>query len=108
MICDYCHFEIPALKVGKWIIKNPEYPQRNFCTKSHLEEWTYRSQKNKSGVLISWKVGVYYDRCYFIKTIREVKGSFITDSRFSEYIDHLEPLEVIESGGVKTLRVAKT
>ena len=109
-ICDYCQFEIPSDKVGKYVLSNLEQspPRRVFCSSNHKKKWIFRAQQERSGVLVMWRIAIHGDKYYFLKTKRSIKGGFTPESRFSDQINDPKFLELMVIGGVRTLRVAKT
>ena len=112
MICEYCGIALKSL--GKKIVEhiNISQPQKThyFCSQVCKDKWCLQLQKNKTRLLVTWCVGSYIDRYFFVKKLMRVHspsllGSESNKSYFKSNFQEVETLELVEFNGKRVLKV---
>jgi hypothetical protein len=112
MICEYCGISLKSL--GKKAVEhvNVSQPKKihSFCSQSCKDNWCLQLQKNKSRLLVTWCIGAYIGRYFFVKKLMRVRspsklGTESNKSYFKANIQEVERLEIVEFNGRKVLKV---
>ncbi|MHA2289904.1 MAG: hypothetical protein ACXABG_14055 [Promethearchaeota archaeon] len=112
MICEYCGASLKSL--GKKAVEhvNISQPKKThyFCSQACKDKWCLQLQRNKTRLLVTWCVGSYIDRYFFVKKLMRVRspsllGSESNKSYFRANFHEVEMLELVEFNGKKVLKV---
>ena len=112
MICEYCGISLKSL--GKKVVEHINISQSKkthyFCSQACKDRWCLQLQKNKTRLLVTWCVGSYVGRYFFIKKFMRVHspsllGSESNKSYFRSNFQEVELLELVEFNGKKVLKV---
>ena len=106
MKCEYCDKNVRGK--GVLLINILQKPSaRVFCSKKCKSSWSIDTQKGNNRKAVVWAIGTYYNKSFFIQKVINISASRRVYSRFTENLNKLEKLELVNSGILKFLRVAK-
>ncbi|MBY9013112.1 MAG: hypothetical protein KGD70_12125, partial [Candidatus Lokiarchaeota archaeon] len=82
----------------------------NFCSHTCKDKWCVQLQKNKSRLLVTWSIGYFVGRYFFVKKLMKVHspsllGSESNKSYFRSNFHEVETLELVELDGKRVLKV---
>ncbi len=103
MICEYCRRAInkkPVLLVNK--LQTPS--THIFCSKRCKDWWCFSSQRKKPRTVITWCIGKYLHKYFFVKMVDNRKGP---DGKITYFSEKLKQIKNLELFGSKILRVRK-
>ncbi|MFX1257049.1 MAG: hypothetical protein ACFFAN_04270 [Promethearchaeota archaeon] len=103
MICEHCRKKIGGK--GVKLVNFAQFPPMHlFCSKKCKDDWCCNARNIKSGGVMTWTIGVYLSKWFFIKKILNIKGPNRQISYFSKDLNSSKNLELIRKGVLKVFK----
>jgi hypothetical protein len=104
--CNFCR---KRLNFTKSIKTHVNVFQRQwihyFCSLRCKEKWIYNVKSNKTKIGVSWVLGKYFHRIFFVRTLKKQRESSRRDSWFSEDLNDLKELILTKNNEKRILKI---
>ena len=95
MFCEYCQRKISRWK--KWRKHHENVCQHHsthfFCSYKCKEEWSLDMMRNSDKKIITWAVGEFYNKCFFVRNVVSVSTLGSLNSCFAQNLKQIVTLK---------------